>query len=39
MLMFADMHPHAGGTDHYAAYLANTDDYEVELVANEPGAT
>ncbi|CAN5126803.1 hypothetical protein BH20ACT5_BH20ACT5_11790 [soil metagenome] len=35
-LMFADTHPHAGGEDHYAAYLTNTDDYEVELVANEP---
>ena len=29
-------HPHAGGPDHYAAYLASTDNYEVELVAAEP---
>jgi catechol 2,3-dioxygenase-like lactoylglutathione lyase family enzyme len=32
-LMFADRHPHAGGSQHYAAYLQNTDGYEVELVA------
>ncbi len=31
--MFADTHPRAGGVDHYAAYLTNTDGYEVELVA------
>ena len=34
-LLFAEAHPHAGGPDHYAAYLANTDGYEVELVAAE----
>lgn len=33
-LLFADKHPHAGGADHYAAYLANTDGFEVELVAS-----
>ncbi|PZS33904.1 MAG: glyoxalase [Pseudonocardiales bacterium] len=33
-LMFTDTHPHAGGTDHYAAYLTNTDGYEIELVAD-----
>jgi catechol 2,3-dioxygenase-like lactoylglutathione lyase family enzyme len=33
-LLFADKHPYAGGEDHYAAYLANTDGYEVELVAD-----
>lgn len=32
-LMFADRHPHAGGPEHYAAYLENTDGFEVELVA------
>jgi catechol-2,3-dioxygenase len=32
-LMFADRHPHAGGPDHYAAYLEDDDGYEVELVA------
>lgn len=32
-LMFADRHPHAGGPDHYAAYLENSDGFEVELVA------
>jgi len=25
------VHPYAGGKDHYAAYLANTDGLEVEL--------
>jgi catechol 2,3-dioxygenase-like lactoylglutathione lyase family enzyme len=32
-LLFADNHPHAGGPDHYAAYMENADGYEVELVA------
>lgn len=32
-LMFADRHPYAGGQHHYAAYLENTDGFEVELVA------
>jgi catechol 2,3-dioxygenase-like lactoylglutathione lyase family enzyme len=32
-LMFADRHPHAGGPDHYAAYLHNSDGYQAELVA------
>jgi hypothetical protein len=32
-LLFADKHPHAGGPEHYAAYLANTDAFEVELAA------
>ncbi|GAB2844065.1 hypothetical protein GCM10027176_54660 [Actinoallomurus bryophytorum] len=34
-LMFPDRHPHAGGEQHYAAYLENTDGFEVELVAIE----
>ncbi len=34
--MFPDRHPHAGGPDHYAAYLSNTDAYEAELVADTP---
>ncbi len=33
-LLFSDRHPHAGGPDHYAAYLENGDGYEVELVAS-----
>lgn len=33
-LMFSDRHPHAGGPDHYAAYLEDSLGYEVELVAN-----
>lgn len=32
-LLFADRHPYAGGPDHYAAYLEDSDGYEVELVA------
>jgi catechol 2,3-dioxygenase-like lactoylglutathione lyase family enzyme len=35
-LMFADRHPHAGGQHHYAAYLENSDGFEVELVATRP---
>ena len=35
-LLFAERHPYAGGPEHYAAYLANTDNFEVELVAIEP---
>jgi catechol 2,3-dioxygenase-like lactoylglutathione lyase family enzyme len=34
-LLFPDRHPHAGGPGHYAAYLASTDGYEVELVADD----
>lgn len=33
-LMFAELHPHAGGSDHYAAYLHDADGFEVELVAD-----
>ncbi|HEX6681619.1 MAG TPA: VOC family protein [Candidatus Limnocylindrales bacterium] len=36
-LMFADRHPHAGGPQHYAAYLENSDGFEVELVAAQAG--
>ena len=31
--LFPDAYPHAGGPEHYAAYLANSHGYEVELVA------
>jgi len=34
-LMFPDTHPHAGGPQHYAAYLSDTDGYEVELIADD----
>jgi catechol-2,3-dioxygenase len=37
-LLFADQHPHAGGPHHYAAYLENTDGFEVELVATHDEA-
>jgi catechol 2,3-dioxygenase-like lactoylglutathione lyase family enzyme len=33
--LFADHYPHAGGPRHHAAYLANSDGFEVELVAGE----
>jgi catechol 2,3-dioxygenase-like lactoylglutathione lyase family enzyme len=32
-LLFPGKHPYAGGPDHYAAYLATADGFEVELVA------
>ena len=35
MLLFPEDHPHAGGPDHYAGYLANADGFEVELVAGD----
>ncbi|UJW28970.1 GNAT family N-acetyltransferase [Saccharothrix sp. AJ9571] len=35
--LFADRYPHAGGGQHYAAYLENTHGFEVELVATPPG--
>ena len=35
-LLFPGTHPHAGGPGHYAAYLASTDGFEIELVATEP---
>jgi hypothetical protein len=31
--LFADRYPHAVGPDHYAAYLEDSDGYEVELIA------
>ncbi|WP_425861377.1 VOC family protein [Arthrobacter sp. TWP1-1] len=31
--LFAEKYPHAGGADHYAAYLVNSDGFEIELVA------
>jgi len=34
-LLFPDRHPHAGGPDHYAAFLEDRDGFEVELVAND----
>ncbi|MBO3089742.1 VOC family protein [Cellulomonas dongxiuzhuiae] len=33
-LLFPDLHPHAGGPHHYAAYLEDGDGFEVELVAS-----
>ncbi len=31
--LFAEKYPHAGGQRSYAGYLANSDGFEVELVA------
>lgn len=31
--MLADRYPHAGGPDHYAAYLEDAAGFEVEIVA------
>jgi len=36
--LFADRYPSAGGPDHYAGYLENTDGFEVELVAHPAAA-
>lgn len=38
-LLFADRHPHAGGPDHYAAFLEDDAGFEVELVTDEPAAS
>lgn len=32
--LFAARYPFAGGPDHYAAFLANSDGFEAELVAS-----
>ncbi|MDQ0959373.1 catechol 2,3-dioxygenase-like lactoylglutathione lyase family enzyme [Streptomyces sp. B4I13] len=34
--LFAERYPHAGGPEHYAAYLENSDGFEVELVVPSP---
>lgn len=31
--LFEEKYPNAGGSGHYAAYLANSDGFEAELVA------
>ncbi|HEV7950931.1 MAG TPA: glyoxalase [Glaciihabitans sp.] len=31
--LYADRYPHAGGEDHYAAYLQNAAGFKVEVVA------
>lgn len=31
--LFPEKYPHAGGPDHYAAYLVNSDGFEAELIA------
>ncbi len=38
-LLFSDKHPRAGGPDHYASYMENSDGFEVELVADESSPT
>ena len=36
-LLFGDRHPFAGGPDHFAAFLENSEGFEVELVADDSG--
>jgi hypothetical protein len=31
--LFPEKYLHAGGREHYAAYLENSDGFEIELVA------
>lgn len=33
--LFPAKYPYAGGPDHFAAYLENSDGYEVELIATD----
>lgn len=33
--LYADRYPHAGGSEHYAAYLENEAGFKVEVVASE----
>ena len=33
--LFPEKYPHAGGPDHFAAYLVNTDGFEAELIATD----
>ena len=33
--LFPESYPHAGGAGHFAAYLVNSDGFEVELVATD----
>lgn len=35
-VLFPDRHPHAGGPETYAAYLADADGFEVEVVGSSP---
>lgn len=37
--LFPERYPYAGGPEHYAAYLVNSDGFEVELVASQLGRT
>lgn len=37
MPSFEDRYPHAGGPDRHAAYLVNSDGFEIELVAVNQG--
>lgn len=36
--MYADRYPHAGGDDHTALYLENSEGFEVEIVVEETPA-
>jgi hypothetical protein len=34
-LLFPEQHPNAGGPDHYAGFIADSDGFEIELVAED----
>jgi catechol 2,3-dioxygenase-like lactoylglutathione lyase family enzyme len=34
--LYHERYPHAGGSDHYAGWLENSDGFKVEVVAEEP---
>lgn len=35
--LYADRYPHAGGPDHYAGWLENSEGFKIEIVAGEHG--
>lgn len=35
--LYVDRYPHAGGPDHYAGWLENTEGFKVEIVASDAG--
>ncbi|MCW2764998.1 MAG: hypothetical protein JWO11_957 [Nocardioides sp.] len=34
--LFADRYPHAGGDEHTALYLENSEEFELEIVVDSP---
>lgn len=37
--LYAERYPHAGGDEHYAGWLENTDGFKAEIVADQPADT